>query len=198
MRPPSSKRSACAAHPEGGWYVETWRAEPAEPGGRPSASAILFLLAAGERSHWHRVDAAEIWQWSGGAPLELRIRRRWGRPRPIGSAADVDERCAPAGSRARPMPGRQRARWVPGPWSGCIVSPAFDFAGFELAPPGWEPTVAAGCRSAARGVAPLDRAREAVAERRAQAAGHVPGPADRRTGRDRRPARSRPGRCSGS
>ena len=61
-------------HPEGGWYVETWRA-PAVASERPVASAILFLLAAGEHSHWHRVDAAEIWQWSGGGALALRIAR---------------------------------------------------------------------------------------------------------------------------
>ena len=54
------------AHPEGGWYVETWRAPEPPGGGRPSGSAILYLLAAGERSHWHVVDAAEVWQWSAG------------------------------------------------------------------------------------------------------------------------------------
>src|SRR5688572_7710544 len=67
------ERLGMRQHPEGGWYVETWRADATADGGRPSGSAILFLLAAGERSHWHRVDAAELWQWSGGAALELRI-----------------------------------------------------------------------------------------------------------------------------
>ena len=60
------------AHPEGGWFVETWRADDV-PGERPTGSAILYLLAAGERSHWHRVDAAEVWQWSAGEALELRV-----------------------------------------------------------------------------------------------------------------------------
>ncbi len=59
-------------HREGGWYVETWRA-PAAPGERAAGSAILFLLASGERSRWHRVDAAEVWQWSAGEPLALRV-----------------------------------------------------------------------------------------------------------------------------
>ena len=60
------------AHPEGGWYAETWRATAPE-GVRPRGSAIVYLLAAGERSHWHRVDADEIWQYSAGDPLELRV-----------------------------------------------------------------------------------------------------------------------------
>ena len=60
-------------HPEGGCYVETYRAPTDPPGGRGSVTAIYFLLTAGERSHWHRVDAVEIWLWHGGAPLELSI-----------------------------------------------------------------------------------------------------------------------------
>jgi predicted cupin superfamily sugar epimerase len=127
------------AHPEGGWYRETWRA-PAVGGLRPAGSAILYLLAAGERSHWHRVDAAEVWQYSAGDPLELRV---W-----VEGDADVTEyrlggevtegavvqAVVPAGAwqAARPL----------GAWTlvGCIVTPAFEFAGFELAPPGWEPS----------------------------------------------------------
>ena len=61
-----------ARHPEGGWYRETWRDAPAD-GSRGAGTAILFLLKAGEGSHWHRVDATEIWHWHGGAPLELRL-----------------------------------------------------------------------------------------------------------------------------
>ena len=127
-------------HPEGGWYAETWRA-PSDGGERPSASAILYLLAAGERSHWHRVDAAEIWQYSAGDPLELRIWAGPGTPvmtHQLGDGTTVDtglpQVVVPAGAwqAARPL----------GAWTlvGCIVSPAFEFAGFELAPDGWEPT----------------------------------------------------------
>jgi predicted cupin superfamily sugar epimerase len=127
-------------HPEGGWYVETWRATPSG-GARPAGSAILFLLASTERSHWHRVDADEVWGYSAGDPLELRV---WAE----GDAAitvhrlggDVEDGAAvqavvPAGAwqAARPL----------GQWTlvGCIVMPAFEFAGFELAPEGWEPPV---------------------------------------------------------
>src|SRR6476646_11131699 len=66
-------RLGMRAHPEGGWYVETWQAASVE-GARPAGSAILFLLAAGDRSHWHRLDVDEVWQWSGGDDRE---RRTW-------------------------------------------------------------------------------------------------------------------------
>lgn len=125
-------------HPEGGWYVETWRA-PTPDGGRPVGSAILFLLAADERSHWHRVDAAEVWQWSGGAPLELRIADAAGGP------VGVHRLGGDIGGGESPQAVVPADRWQSaaslGAWSlvGCIVTPAFDFAGFELAPPDWEP-----------------------------------------------------------
>ncbi len=127
------------AHPEGGWYVETWRA-PSPDGVRPSSSAILYLLAAGDRSHWHRVDAAEVWQYSAGEPLELRVRAPGDASVAIHrlggdvTANDVVQVVVPPGAwqTARPL----------GAWTlvGCIVAPAFEFEGFELAPEGWEPT----------------------------------------------------------
>ncbi len=135
------ERFGLRAHPEGGWYAETWRAD-AHDKERPTASAILYLLAAGERSHWHRVDAAEIWQYSAGDPLELRVWAGDGGAvvtHSLGSGMSPGEApqvVVPAGAwqAARPL----------GAWTlvGCIVSPAFDFAGFELAPDGWEPLAA--------------------------------------------------------
>jgi Uncharacterized conserved protein len=125
-------------HPEGGWYAETWRAKSRD-GGRPTGSAILYLLAAGERSTWHRVDADEIWQYSAGDPLELRVWapgdeaitvHRLGGDVTEGSLVQA---VVPAGAwqAARPL----------GSWTlvGCIVTPAFEYAGFELAPADWEP-----------------------------------------------------------
>ncbi len=125
-------------HPEGGWYVETWRA-PAVASERPVASAILFLLAAGEHSHWHRVDAAEIWQWSGGGALALRIARSDAGPVETWRlGGDVL-----AGDRPQVLvpPGAWQAAQPLGEWTlvGCIVAPAFKFDGFELAPEGWDP-----------------------------------------------------------
>ena len=133
------ERLGLSAHPEGGWYLETWRA-PSVGGERPSASAILYLLAGGEASHWHRVDATEIWQFSAGDPLELRIWAGEGsviETHRLGDGveddASVPQVVVPAGAwqASRPL----------GAWTlvGCIVSPAFEFAGFELAPDGWEP-----------------------------------------------------------
>lgn len=129
-------------HPEGGWYAETWRA-PSEGGARPTASAILYLLGAGERSHWHRVDAAEIWQYSAGDPLELRIWAGEGTPIRTHRLGDGTTDDAGAPQVVVPAGAWQAARAI-GAWTlvGCIVSPAFEFAGFELAPDGWEPTAA--------------------------------------------------------
>lgn len=126
-----------APHPEGGVYRETWRDAP-PGGGRGSGTAIYFLLRAGERSHWHRVDATEIWHFYDGAPLELSLT----------NAAGVVERHVLGRDVAR---GESPQLIVPaGAWQsarslgaytlvGCTVSPAFDFAGFTLAEPGWEP-----------------------------------------------------------
>ncbi len=126
---------ALAPHPEGGHYRETWR-EYSSDGSRGAASAILFLLAAGEESAWHKVDAAEIWLWHAGAPLALQISP----PRTtlqLGAnltAGQTLQGIVPAGVW-------QRA-WPLGPWTlvSCIVAPAFSFEGFVLAPPGWSPS----------------------------------------------------------
>jgi predicted cupin superfamily sugar epimerase len=119
-----------APHPEGGWYRETWRDEPAEPGKRGAATVILFLLSEGEASAWHRVDANEIWLWHAGAALDL----------DIAEGASVQTIRLGAGLNFQavvPAFAWQAARST-GAWSlvSCIVAPAFDFAGFELAPPG--------------------------------------------------------------
>jgi predicted cupin superfamily sugar epimerase len=124
-------------HPEGGWYRETWRDRPAD-GRRGAASSILFLLEAGQTSHWHRIDAAEVWLFQAGGPLRLRIaaagalaERRLG-PDILGG--DLLQVCVEAGQwqSAEPLGG----------WTlvACVVAPAFEFATFELAAPRWTPT----------------------------------------------------------
>jgi predicted cupin superfamily sugar epimerase len=124
-------------HPEGGWYVQTFEDGPG-PDGRARSTAIYFLLKAGERSHWHRVDAVETWHWHAGAPLELRIAAADG-----AAVTHVLGNDLVAGQRPQgivPAHAWQSARSL-GDWSlvGCTVAPGFRFEGFELAPPGWEP-----------------------------------------------------------
>jgi predicted cupin superfamily sugar epimerase len=129
------ERLGLEPHPEGGHYAQTWRGTPRD--GRDHASAIHFLLRAGERSHWHRVDADEIWSWHAGDPLQL-------------SVADDDEVGAltlgvdvAAGEHPHavvPAHAWQAAESL-GEWTlvSCFVVPGFEFDGFELAPPGWSP-----------------------------------------------------------
>ena len=127
-----------APHPEGGHYVETWRGEPG-PEGRAIGTAIHFLLAAGERSHWHRVDATEIWHFNGGDPLRLRVVD-------ADTGLDVDVVLGPdvtSGQRPQvtvPIGAWQAAEPL-GEWTlvSCTVTPGFEFEGFELAPPDWSP-----------------------------------------------------------
>jgi predicted cupin superfamily sugar epimerase len=122
-------------HPEGGWYRETFR-DAAGPDGRARSTAIYFLLKAGERSHWHRVDAVEIWHWHAGAPLELGVGG--GGVRRLVLGADLGAGQRPQG--IVPVGAWQAARSL-GEWTlvGCTVAPGFAFEGFELAPPGFEP-----------------------------------------------------------
>lgn len=124
-------------HPEGGHYRETYR-HVAEGGGRGAMTSIYFLLQAGEVSHWHRVDAAEIWHFYAGAPLDLMIAAPRGAP--VGHLLGPDLAAGQAPQITVPPAAWQSAR-SRGAWTlaGCTVGPAFEFAGFELAPPGWRP-----------------------------------------------------------
>lgn len=125
-----------APHPEGGHYRETWRHVSQD--GRGAGTAIYYLLRAGERSHWHRVDSAEIWHYYAGAPLELSTSVS-------GSSVDTHRLGPDLVSGDRPQvivpPGAWQAAHSLGDWTlvGCTVSPAFEFEQFEMAPPGWRP-----------------------------------------------------------
>jgi hypothetical protein len=126
-------------HPEGGWYVETWRAAD-DDADRASGSAIYYLLRSGERSHWHRVDAAEAWHYYAGDPLALSIAAASGDHPAVGHVLGTD---LDAGQRPQVIvpAGAWQSADPLGDWTlvGCTVSPAFSFEGFELAPPDWEP-----------------------------------------------------------
>jgi predicted cupin superfamily sugar epimerase len=126
-----------APHPEGGHFRETFR-DPAEAAERAASTAIYFLLARGERSHWHRVDAAEVWHWHAGAPLRLEIAADGATPVAHRLGADLA-----AGERPQAVvpAGAWQAAETLGDWTlvGCTVAPGFRFEGFELAPPGFSP-----------------------------------------------------------
>ena len=124
-------------HPEGGWYRETFR-DVAGPDGRARSTAIYFLLEAGQRSHWHRVDAVETWHFYSGAALALHIAPPGGPPEILTLGAGLIDGERP--QAVVPEGWWQSAESIGG-WTlvGCTVAPGFEFSGFEMAPPGWAP-----------------------------------------------------------
>lgn len=125
-------------HPEGGHYRETFRDTRVGAGGRAFSTAIYFLLARGERSHWHRIDAVETWHYYAGSALTLRIADESGQYS-IRLGADLAAGEVP---QAIVPPHAWQAAETTGDWTlvGCTVAPGFDFAKFELAPTGWAPS----------------------------------------------------------
>lgn len=126
-------------HPEGGHFRETFR-DSCGNGGRAHSTAIYYLLAEGEESAWHRTDAAEIWHWYGGAPLELLISesgRKIAAHR-LGLNLSIAER-----PQLVVPPNAWQSAASLGNWTlvGCTVAPGFEFSAFELAPPGWRPNL---------------------------------------------------------
>jgi hypothetical protein len=124
-------------HPEGGHYRETFRDRRVDANGRSLSTAIYFLLARGEHSHWHRIDAVEIWHYYAGGALRLRIAGGGGQRAvslgPDLAAGEVPQAIVPAHV--------WQAAESTGDWTlvGCTVAPGFDFAKFELAPKEWKP-----------------------------------------------------------
>jgi uncharacterized protein len=136
------ERFGLVRHPEGGWYREMWRHEPGD-GSRGAGTAIYFLLEQGNRSHWHRVDADEIWHHYAGSPLLLRL---WAEGEARISEQHLGSDLAEGQEPQLRVPaGVWQSAEPVGAWAlmGCTVSPAFEFAGFELASVGWEPPAAA-------------------------------------------------------
>ncbi|MEK1925132.1 MAG: cupin domain-containing protein [Rhizobium giardinii] len=127
-------------HPEGGWYIQTFK--DVAGGARGHSTAIYYLLERGERSHWHRVrDATEVWHFYAGAPLALSIAED-GKPATsvtLGANILLNERP----QAIVPADWWQSATSL-GAWTlvGCTVSPGFDFSAFEMAPPDWRPPAA--------------------------------------------------------
>jgi predicted cupin superfamily sugar epimerase len=125
-------------HPEGGHYRETFRDKRVDGKGRAPASNRLRSNARGDRSHWHRVDAVEVWHYYAGAPLTLQIAHDGCKPHTVTLGSDVA-----AGDRPQaivPEDAWQCAEST-GDWTlvGCTVAPGFEFAGFEMAPKDFVP-----------------------------------------------------------
>ena len=96
------------------------------------------MLARGERSHWHRIDAVEVWHWYAGAALTLEIASENGGRENVMLGSDLA-----GGERPQaivPAHAWQAAQTL-GDWTlvGCTVAPGFAFEKFELAPKGWKP-----------------------------------------------------------
>jgi predicted cupin superfamily sugar epimerase len=125
-------------HPEGGHFRETFRDPRLDANGRSVSTAIYFLLARGECSHWHRIDAVEVWHYYAGSALTLQIADDGGHHRvtlgPNLAAGEVPQAVVPAHA--------WQAAESSGDWTlvGCTVAPGFDFTKFELAPKGWKPS----------------------------------------------------------
>lgn len=125
-------------HPEGGWFRQTWIAE-AEGDDRPVGTSIYYLLEKNQRSHWHRVDAVEIWHWYAGAPL--RILQSESDTGPVTHTLlgpDLQQGQQP---QIIVPAGHWQSTETITDWAlvGCTVSPGFRFDGFVLAPEGWQP-----------------------------------------------------------
>ena len=125
-------------HPEGGHFREVFRDARQVDGIRAASTAIYFLLARDERSHWHRIDAVEVWHYYAGAALSLQIADDDGR-RVVRLGGDM---AAGEQPQAIVPPHAWQAAESTGDWTlvGCTVAPGFDFAKFEMAPTAWQPT----------------------------------------------------------
>jgi uncharacterized protein len=126
-------------HPEGGHFRETFRDHRLIEGGRSASTAIYFLLARGERSHWHRIDVTEVWHFYAGAPLLLETAA--GEGAAVTRVTLGPDLAADEHPQAIVRAGAWQAAESRGAWTlvGCTVAPGFAFERFELAPKGWRP-----------------------------------------------------------
>ena len=127
-RPGTAERLDLAPHPEGGWYRRTWTG-PLGEGGRPQATAILFLLAPGESSARHTVDADELWLWHGPGALRLHMGQEQ-----VVLDRSYPQALVPAGTEQRAEPVEDEVL------VSCVVSPGFEWSGFALTPGDAQPS----------------------------------------------------------
>jgi len=133
-------------HPEGGFYRETFVSDQRLPSGRPAATSILFLLTHENPSNLHRLDAEEMWYYQSGDPLIVHMIDEAGAYSKILIGPDIEAGqvlqavvppnvwfgssvAAPEGQREDQREA-EREGWA---LVGCMVTPGFNFEGFELA-----------------------------------------------------------------
>jgi hypothetical protein len=143
-RPATAEALDLLPHPVGGWYRQTWAAEPGSkppgyPGRRAAATAIYFLLPPGEPSRWHAVRSDEVWLWHAGGALTLQLGGTGGSPAAAPAAVTLGPDLA-AGQRPQQLvpAGHWQAAATAGPQEvlvTCVVAPGFDFADFTVPPP---------------------------------------------------------------
>jgi len=125
-------------HPEGGYYRQTFVSNQTLPEGRPTATSILFLLTHDNPSNLHRLDAEEIWYYQSGDPLLVHMIDADGiyseiQIGPDIKAGQVLQAVVPAGvwfGSSVLDPKEDLEGWA---LVGCMVTPGFNFDGFELA-----------------------------------------------------------------
>jgi uncharacterized protein len=122
------------AHPEGGYYRETYRSAVSviTAGGRRRSALtnIYFLLASETFAAWHRIDADETWHFYRGSDIVISIISDDGsfEGRKLGAAGPW-QTTVPAGNYfAAHVPEAAAYALV-----GCSVAPGFEFSSFELA-----------------------------------------------------------------
>jgi hypothetical protein len=126
-------------HPEGGYYVETFRSSTnveTDRGSRAASTAILFLLGKGDKSHLHRIKSEEVWHFHSGGPLaiiELKEDIKSFSLTVLGPnilRGEKLQHVVPANTWFGSYPYDEES-----PFSlvGCTVAPGFIFEDFELA-----------------------------------------------------------------
>lgn len=123
-------------HPEGGYYKNTFVADEtidAFNTTRKLYTNIYFLLQSGEVSHFHRLKSDEVWYYHGGSPLTIHIIHENGDYEEIKLGLNLEAGERPqAIVRKNSIFGSSVIEQNTFSLVGCMVSPGFDFADFEL------------------------------------------------------------------
>lgn len=128
---PLARALGLEAHPEGGWFRETWRSPltvETPSGPRSAGTSMVYLLESGEFSKLHRLGFDEVWHWHGGGALLLHMLRPEGVATGVVDAARP-QFVVPGGTwfAAEPAGGAGHVL------AGCTMAPGFDRADWELA-----------------------------------------------------------------